>query len=225
MEKKYALMTLAFLLFTLIIPAVQGSTISSVTVEIYPNKGDITTDIVVSVRGNPYAGGFLTSAGDREYPVLYVYYDDQVLESRVAPKTSGRGYGDFSDYAASWDVSVKVPNQYPYSELGQHIIRVRVDASDGSSATATANFNVVNYITPLQWWENLPQDFIQSITGARGPIGSTGATGPKGTTGTQGPKGEPGQDFPTIAMYYVITASTLALFFGIAAFITARRKS
>ena len=234
MEKKYALMPLAFLIFTLIIPVVQGSTISSITIELYPTNGDITTDITIKVRGVPFSGGYVTRAGASEYPVLYITYDDKIIASRLAPVTWYGGYGDYSGYSASWDAIIKIPNEYPYSELGKHIVKARIEANDGTVATASTSFSIVNYIAPPEWWSDLPSDFLTTIqgpvgpkgdTGAQGVKGNTGSQGPKGDTGIQGPKGEPGQDFPITAMYYVITASTLALFFGIAAFITARRKS
>ena len=208
-----ALIIVAFTLLCLASPPAECSTISSITIELFPTKGDISTDLTVKVRGVPFAGGFLTVAGAREYPVLYLYYDDKVLVSRVAPITSSRGYGDFSDYSASWDVNVKVPNEYPYSELGQHVVKVRVEASDGTSASASANFNVVNYIQPPEWWRDLPSEFLAMIQGPAGP---------KGATGAQGLKGDPGVSAPMEYIYASMGVSIIAIIIALIA-VTRRR--
>jgi len=189
------------------IPVAFSSTITSITMEVYPISGDITTDIILQVRGVPFRQSYLTVA--KEYPVLYVFYDDKIIASRLNPITRGRGYGDYSDYEASWDVVIHVPNEYSYSELGTHIIRVVAEASDGTKASATTTFRVVNYFPPPEWWSDLPSELLEMITGPRGLTGATGPIGPKGDTGTSG------ESYPKEALYYSVGASTIALLISI----------
>jgi hypothetical protein len=189
MKSKYWFF-LCSIVFLLLVESVSASTITEATIEVSPRRGDITTDIFVQVRGEPYTGGFLTVAGD--VPVLYLYYDDKVIIERMKCVTKSRGYGDFSDYEVSFDVSVKVPNEHPYSELGEHSITAVIEASDGTRASSTTTFEIVNYIPPPEWWEDLPQDFIAEITGPQGPQGEIGLQGPEGEQGQVGPQGAQG---------------------------------
>jgi len=188
--KKNILVLMSLIFFLLLTKSVSASTIVGATIEVSPGQGDITTDIFVHVRGEPYTGGFLTVAGD--VPVLYLYYDDKVIVERMKCITKSRGYGDFSDYEVSFDVSFKVPNEFPYSELGVHNITAVIEASDGTSANSTATFEMVNYIPPPEWWQDLPQEFIDEITGPPGPQGEQGTQGEQGSTGPQGLKGDKG---------------------------------
>jgi len=204
--KKLLLVTLILLSLNFL-PLVKASTITSVNIEIYPKEGDITTDIFVHVRGEPYKGGFVTVAGN--VPVLYLYYDDKLIIQRLKCKYYYEGYGDFSSYEALWDVTIKVPNEYPYSELGTHNITAIVEASDGTTATNSTIFKVVNYIPPPEWWTNLPQEFLQLITG---PQGLQGVKGDEGDTGARGEKG----NFPLLFLAIPLTLSFVSL--GIAIF-------
>jgi len=197
------------------VPMAFSSTITSITMEVYPTSGDITTEITLQVRGVPYTGGFLTVAKD--YPVLYVYYDDKIIESRVKPITKSRGYGDFSDYEASWDIIVHIPNEHPYSELGPHTIRVVAEASDSTKTSATKTFQVVNYFPPPEWWSDLPPELLDHITGPRGQTGETGPAGLKGDPGA------PGEAYPKEALYYSVGASTLALLISLYSVMKRRR--
>jgi len=176
----------------------EESQIATITIEAFPNTGDITSDILVKVIGVPYiCGGPLRRC--------YVYFDGKNVASGVVPvDTGGR---------ASWDVTFKVPNETPYSNLGEHTIKAFVEASDGTSATATTTFNVVNYIQPPEWWRNLPSEFVQMITG---PAGA------KGATGAQGPKGDPGTSAPMEYIYASMGVSALAIIIALIA-MTRRR--
>ena len=191
--KKVILFVFLSLLVT-VIPAVFATTVTSASIEIYPNKGDITTNISVHVRGEPYVGGFVTVQGD--VPVLYLYYDDKLIVERLKCVIIPPAYGDFSSYNCVFDVTFKVPNEFPYSELGVHNITVVIEASDGTFAKANTTFEIVNYIPPPEWWEDLPQDFIDKITGPQGPQGiqgEQGVQGPKGDKGDTGPQGVKGE--------------------------------
>lgn len=191
--KKLVLIPLVLFLTIYLIPLASSTTVTSASVEIHPVQGDITTTIFVHVRGEPYKGGIVTAQGD--VPVLYLYYDNKSIVQRMKAVSYPRPYSDYSDYECVFDVSFKVPNEYPYSELGVHNVTAIIEASDGTKANATTSFEIVNYIPPPEWWEDLPQDFIDEITGPQGEQGEQGLAGPqgvKGDTGLQGLKGDKG---------------------------------
>jgi len=180
-KRRYWLLLAMVLPFFLIqVPSVSATTITGAIIEVSPTRGDITTSIFVHVRGEPYDvnglfGGYVTAKAD--YPRLYLYYDDKCIIQRMDCVTAP-GVGDYSNYWSSWDVTISVPNEYPYSELGVHHITAVIEASDGTSANATTIFEVVSYIPPPEWWEDLPQDFLDKITGPQGDQGPKGDTGP-----------------------------------------------
>lgn len=174
---KFGIVVCLCIVFSLVLPTVSATTIDSITLEVYPKQGDISTDIFVQVRSEPYNGEIATATNDA--PFLYLYFDDKVIVQRIKCVIKPK-WGDYSYYEVSYDAKIKVPNEYPYSELGKHKITAIVEASDKTKATTSTTFEVVNYIAPPDWWEDLPQDFVDSITGPPGLIG------PKGDKGEQG---------------------------------------
>lgn len=201
----------------------QANAISSLTLEIFPTNGDITTDITVRVRGVPFTGEYYRQT--EAYPVLYIFFDDKIIESRLEPITRSKtGFGDIYVYSASWDTIIKVPNEYPYSELGQHKITAQIEGSDGSKANATAYFNVVNYVAPPEWWEDLPSDFLAKITGPQGPQGVKGDQGIQGPVGPAGPRGPQGEVAPVEILYATIGVSIVALVIAVLAFLKSRNR-
>lgn len=217
MKRKYWVL-LGSIFFLLLVKQASASTISEATIEASPRQGDITTDILVQVRGVPYRADFATASGD--VPVLYLYYDDKVIVQRMKCVTYPK-YLDYSTYEVSFDVTVAVPNEYPYSELGVHNITAVIEASDGTKANATTSFEIVNYVPPSDWWDDLPQDFVDSITGPQGvigPQGETGSAGPQGEQGTQGVKGDPGP-YPTEAVMLNLGVSVVSGIIAVVALI------
>jgi len=207
-------------------PSVLGTTVTGATVDVYPKQGDITTEIFVSVRGEPYKGGILTAAGD--VPVLYLFYDDKIIVQRMKSRIIPKGYGDYSDYECSFDFTFNIPNEYPYSELGIHNITAVIEASDGTSANATTTFEIINYIPPPEWWEDLPEEFIDEITGPQGETGEQGPhgiQGEQGQIGPQGPQGEKGDKgdkgdtgpYPNEAIMFNLGISAISVIISIIA--------
>lgn len=221
-KRKYWLMLAMILPFFLIqVPSVSATTITEAIIEASPNQGDITTSIFVQVRGEPYDvnglfGGYLTAKAD--YPRLYLYYDDKCIIQRMACVTAP-GIGDYSNYWSSWDVTISVPNEYPYSELGVHYITAVIEASDGTTASTTTAFEIVSYIPPPEWWEDLPQDFLDNITGPQGPAGLQGI---QGLQGEQGPKGDTGS-YPIEALILNFSLSSIAVLMSLIALVKANR--
>ena len=199
----------------------QANAITSLTLEIFPTNGDITTEITVRVRGVPFTGEYYRQT--EAYPVLYVFFDDKITVSRLKPITNPK-IGDIYVYSASWDTVIKVPNEDPYSKLGQHKITAQIEGSDGSTTSATAYLNVVNYIAPPEWWEDLPSDFLAKITGPQGPQGVKGDQGIQGPIGPAGSRGPQGEAAPVEILYAVIGVSIVALVIAVLAFFKSRNR-
>jgi len=228
MNRSKGLMFFSVFLLSMImaIPSVLCTTVTGATVDVYPNKGDITTEIFVSVRGEPYKGGIVTVSGD--VPVLYLFYDTKIIVQRMKSRIIPKGYGDYSDYECSFDFTFNIPNEYPYSELGIHNITALIEASDGTSANATTTFEIINYIPPPEWWDDLPEEFIdeitgpQGMTGDKGDTGSQGIQGEQGQIGSQGPQGEKGDKgdtgpYPNEAIMFNLGISAISLIISIIA--------
>ena len=191
MKTKLLVTILSIIVVMSLVGSVHGSTVTSATVGIHPAKGDITTEIFLNVRGTPYNGTSYNYYED--FPVLYVYYDNKLIVDKMEPFKVPYTYGAWTDYLLNYDVKIKVPDEFPYSELGSHTITVVIEALDGTFASAFVSFEVVNYIPPPDWWEKLPQEFIDEITGATGATGAQGEQGIQGGTGKQGIQGETGE--------------------------------
>ena len=71
------------LLFTNIYAVNAMSSISSISIEVFPKSGDITTNIAIQVRGEPYTRQYITT--QRDYPVLNIYFDDLLIENKIVP--------------------------------------------------------------------------------------------------------------------------------------------
>lgn len=179
--KKLAILFISILML-LIIPCSFCSTITDVTIEIYPKQGDITTEIFVHVRGEPYLVTKQT--------FLYLYWDDKFIIQRMSCISHDHVW---NVWELSWDILLRVPNEYPYSEFGSHNITVIIETTDGYVVKNNTTFNVINYIPPPEWWEDLPQEFLDEITGPQGLKGDKGEKGDKGNTGSQGSRGDTGQ--------------------------------
>jgi len=185
--KKVFLSVFLSLLVT-VIPVVVATTVTSANIEIYPNKGDITTAIFLKVREIPLTGNL------SHY--LYVIWDSKILVQRtedifVQTDMWGNGY-----FIHAWDLTIHAPNEFPYSELGIHNITIIIEEGYIEVCRNGTNFEIINYIPPLEWWKNLPQDFLKNITGPQGPQGiqgEQGVQGPKGDKGDTGPQGVKGE--------------------------------
>lgn len=192
MKRRLAVLSICLAIFLLQIKPVPVTSITGMTVEVHPSEGDITTEIYVLVRGEPYH----VSPGQT---FLYLFWDDKLVAERL-PSIFHEA-GPKSWYEQSWDLALKPPNEYPLSELGTHEITVVIESTDGTKAVSLATFDIVRYFPPPELWELLPQDFIDRITG---PRGTTGAMGP------QGPAGEKAE-IPFYMWAMPIVISTISL--------------
>lgn len=171
-----------------VISSVSASTVTSATISVAPNSGDIYTNIIAHVRGEPYFQ-IIGAGQDPTLPVCYLYYDSKLVVARVPALTVAYGFD------CVFDINFTIPNQYPYSNLGNHTILAVIEASDGTTANASVTFDVTTYFPPanlfLQWWNSLnateKADFAG--IGPQGPQGVQGVQGPQGVQGIAGING------------------------------------
>jgi hypothetical protein len=183
------------------------STINAISVESFPLTGDITTDIIIRVRGIPYDGLIDTYALNTNIPKLYIIYDGKIIVNGQNAPTYTLDSGH-TGYSMNWDTKIKAPNEYPYSESGVHIITARVEAGDSTIATDTCTFSIINYVSPPSFWSNLPPEFIERI---RGYQGQQGIQGIQGIRGIDGADGIDGKDAPTNLIYLGLVVSVISL--------------
>lgn len=206
---KYGILMLIVLIavipFCVISPA-SATTVTSATISVAPNQGDIYTNIMAHIRGEPF---FQVSTLDPNPPVCYLYYDSELIVARVPALTVPYGF------ECVFDINFTIPNQYPYSDLGNHTILAVIEASDGTTASATATFNVTTYFPPadlfLQWWNSLNATEKANFAGI-GPQGPQGVQGPQGIAGINGSTWYNGNGLPSSAIgvsndYYLNTAN------------------
>jgi len=144
-------------------------------IDVFPNKGPSSTQILLLVRVIPQDGGIM---------YLYVFWDGCPLVKRLASPQIGKT----TSYRRMWDYSFTIPKGYNYK--GEHTIRIRVENLAGDITNYAFKYKVTEGAPPEDWWDDLPKAFIEKI---RGPRGERGPTGPKGEVGSKGPKGEKGE--------------------------------
>ncbi len=153
------------------------------TAAIYPSKGSIYTRIYLQVRG---IGG-----------ELYLFWDDILLGIY-----DENFYEDFNGF----DVYFNPPDEYPYSNLGNHTISLQIwwKYWDGQyyyvQKNFTLTFEIVEYYPPAdlfwQWWNSLSNETKEQLRGPQGPQGPVGPQGPQGKIGPTGPQGSQGEQGP-----------------------------
>lgn len=196
------------------VPAIGAYTIIA---SIQPVDGSVETEIVLLVRADPK---------HRNPMYLYVLYDDIYIVLRKAPF-------ELTSTIHSWDVTFTAPKAAPYSNLGKHLIRIKID-NNGVMTTKIVNyFRITKYIPPvievIEGPEGPPGERGppgEAIIGPEGPPGES-ITGPpgesiQGETGPQGVQGEPGmagegidgsdgKDAPVQMVYLSLILSAIAV--------------
>lgn len=158
-----------------------------------PYEGDTNTPIVIFITTTPLTG--------TKPWYLYVFWDSVPIRDNIADVKIAD-----NSYEHRWRFSFLPPITHAYQ--GSHTVQIWVYDHEGTIAKNTFFYNIVGTVPQLEWWEDLPADFVSSLigprgaTGPQGAIGSTGLTGPpgssglngvKGDTGAMGPKGDVGQ--------------------------------
>jgi len=170
----------------MLMPSVDALT--SATMEVYPNEGDVTTEILVHVRGSPYKIDTSVTIGSGVY--LYLYWDTKCISEHLEPKIMGRFW------ELTWDVHLRPPNEFPFSELGNHTLRAVLESGEGEIAETSSTFKIVKYLPPPEWWTNLPQEILDQLKGNQGIPGLQGKEGIQGPMGPQGEQGIQGEQGP-----------------------------
>ena len=199
--RKLAIMLVVVLSIMILAPSIQKAKADDIgTATIYPESGDIYTRIFLRVSNfslTTDAGGSWPNYW-RNYFKLYVFWDSMPIITGL------------DDTSWVFETYFNPPNEYTYSETGNHTIYIEVwvyGAFSGVSLRTnfTLTFNILKYYPPadmfMQWWNNLtesqreqlrgPQG-IQGPQGVQGPIGTQGPTGPQGQQGIQGVQGSQG---------------------------------
>lgn len=168
------LLTFVLPLFALCVAKGYGVA-SSVTV--YPSEGSVFTEIAVKA--------FVP------YGTHFVYWDDKLISTYVS----------HDELVFGFLLYISVPNEYPYSELGNHTVTVETHIWDNETVSyVSVDFEIVEYYPPTdliwEWWSYLPEDFKDQIKGPQGYEGEQGFPGPDGEIGPEGPVGGEGPQGP-----------------------------
>lgn len=180
--------------FSITIPKVRAT---EPYVEIHPTEGTIYTNIFLRVSGldkffaNDFAPVTIAS-------FLYLYWDGFPVIVALGDNTTGAQTSIYDTYHNHWfETWFRIPNVYPYTELGNHSIYIEVYREGHIMINFTTSFQITQYFPPtqewLEWWASLSSDIKQQLIGphgAQGIQGSKGDTGPQGTQGIRGEKGD-----------------------------------
>lgn len=185
------IMLLILILFLLpTIPITKGFYTS---LEIYPKQGDSKTKIFMYVSGIPYRTSGSWS--------LYVFWDDlNIIQKRADVYIKA-----VRKYEHRWEITITPPTIDPrYTKRGTHSIKIWVMNSTGYVMKRTTNFKITEQLPQIEWWDDLPDEFIEKIKGEKGDQGLPlewddipdeiieRIKGEKGDKGEKGEKGDRG---------------------------------
>jgi len=174
------------LLVLLVINAIPKVSAVEPYAKIYPEKGDVFTDIYVQIR----------NLGDDILFNLYSWWDDKlIIENLQNPDFSSVYWAH--EYKGYYDIHISAPDEYPYTELGNHTIFIEIWRDRTVFfINFTLTFEIIEYYPPTsdwwKWWESVPDEIKANLTGAQGLQGIQGIQGEQGIQGIQGVKGDKG---------------------------------
>lgn len=180
---KKVIFLLPILLLSLIV-TVSNVGATELYAEMYPERGDIYTEIFLMVRGLPSREAY-------QGYTLYLFWDDTL-------------FGVYGDYVAMggyhrhyFDIYFNPPNDY--SNLGNHTISLEVwdDGGNGIAFETTLTFEIIRYYPPAdlfwEWWNRLSPELREQLRGEQGEQGVRGEKGDKGDKGEEGLRGLQGE--------------------------------
>lgn len=181
MRSKY-LGLLIIVLVSLLIPSV-SSTEYKLNVEHMPYEGNSDTPIVIFVTTTPLAGS--------KPWFLYLFWDDVPVKDGMADVKISTG-----SYEHRWRFSFYPPKDR--ATKGSHYVQIWVYDHEGTIGKKTFFYNIKSVVPRLEWWEDLPPEFVDTLRGQDGADGAKGDRGEKGDSiigpaGPQGSQGEQGQ--------------------------------
>jgi len=149
---------------------------------VYPSHGTSKTTILGMVRPEKRT--------DNTPLWLYIFWDDLPIRQRVMDTLDG------TIHTYMWDVIFTPPQDSSYCKKGTHMITFWVEDKDANIQLGVYTFTIDDTIPDVSWFDDLPQVFIDQITGPVGPQGVSGPQGPAGTDGTAGVQGPIGPTGP-----------------------------
>lgn len=184
MKLKYSFLFI-IISFAFFIPSVR-STEYSLNVEHMPYEGNSDTPIVIFVTTSPMAG--------TKPWFLYLFWDDVPVKDGMADVKIAAG-----SFEHRWRFSFYPPKDR--AAKGSHYVQIWVYDHEGTIGKKTFFYNIKSVVPRLEWWEDLPSEFVDSIRGEDGLDGVKGDRGEKGDSiigavGPQGPRGERGLTGP-----------------------------
>lgn len=182
------------LLFALLLPCVSAADYPfDVIYDIFPHGGDSDEDILIYIR--------VVHPNPNEPLVAYVFWDSRPIVQRQGDVVVNK------IHQHRWDITFLPPKDL--CSKGVHDIRIWVeDSSNNIVKWPYYAYTIKDTVPQLEWWGDLPQEFIDMITGPQGETGETGPQGPQGPqgisgtqgetglTGSEGPRGDPGPQGP-----------------------------
>ncbi len=181
------LVLLFFVSFSLLIPSV-SSTEYQLNVEHMPYEGNTDTAIVVFATTTPLSGSSPW--------YLYLFWDGVPVKDGMADVKIAAG-----SYEHRWRFSFYPPKDR--AQKGSHYVQIWVYDHEGTIGKKTFYYNIKSVVPRLDWWEDLPPEFVDSLRGEDGVDGAkgdpgiqgdsiTGPAGPQGPIGERGPMGPQG---------------------------------
>ena len=171
----------AIVLVSLFIPSVNGTDFQ-LNVEHMPYEGNTDTPIVIFVTTTPMGGS--------KPWYLYLFWDDVPIKDGAADVKISAG-----SYEHRWRFSFYPPKDR--ATKGSHYVQIWVYDHEGTIGKKTFFYNIKSVVPRLEWWEDLPPEFVDKLRGQDGVDGEKGDLGEKGDSvvgpvGPQGPQGEQG---------------------------------
>ena len=165
--------------FAFLIPSVR-STEYKLNVEHMPYEGNTDTPIVIFVTTTPLAGS--------KPWYLYLFWDDIPVKDGMADVKIAAG-----SYEHRWRFSFYPPKDR--ATKGSHYVQIWVYDHEGTIGKKTFFYNIKGIVPRLEWWEDLPSEFVDSLKGQDGVDGAKGDRGERGESiiGPVGPKGPQGE--------------------------------
>ena len=178
--KTRSLVLLFVVSFSLLVPSI-SATEYQLNVEHMPYEGNTDTPIVMFVTTTPLAGS--------KPWYLYLFWDDIPVKDGMADVKIATG-----SYEHRWRFSFYPPKDR--ATKGSHYVQIWVYDHEGTIGKKTFFYNIKGVVPRLEWWEDLPPVFVDSLRGQDGVDGAKGDRGEKGDSvvGPQGPQGEQGPE-------------------------------
>ena len=167
------------LLLAILLPCVSAVEYPfTVVYDVLPPSGNSDDEILVYIRVPDHPN-------PNEPLVAYVFWDSRPIVQRESDVVINK------IHQHRWDIIILPPKDL--CSKGTHAIKIWIeDSSNNIVKWPYYSYTIKDTVPQLEWWGDLPQDFIDMITGPKGEAGETGPRGPQGIQGISGEQGETG---------------------------------